>query len=153
MEKLYGWIRSVHPTPEKKTSGAVRETELVKELAEYKITHIRAADKHIETSFKVFNTIDTDGAVADLYVFDGLGVVLYEAKKDKAMIQDLYQLRMYWDGAVTDGIVPAEGILLASEFSNGIDLIISTFNTMKDARGNNYKFSKKTWADERIDYP
>ncbi len=153
LEKLFEWIRQAHPEPEKKSSGAVYEMELIKQLADSKTTHIRSSSKHIEPWFKVFRTIDTDGALADLYVFDGSQVVLYEAKKDKATIQDLYQLRMYWDGAVIDGINPVEGILLASEFSNGIDAIIAMLNATKDANGNKYNFSKKLWTEEGIAYP
>jgi Histidine kinase-, DNA gyrase B-, and HSP90-like ATPase len=153
LKKLFEWILEVHPNPEKKLSGAVRETELVAELAQAKDTHIRHPDKHIETGFKVFKTIDTEGVFVDLYVFDGTQVVLYEAKKDKATIQDLYQLRMYWDGAVVDGINPTEGILLASDFSNGVDAVMSNLNATKDANGNNYHFSKKRWNEEGVTYP
>ena len=60
---------------------------------------------------------------------------------------------MYWDGAVSDGKKPTEGILIASSFSPGVDIIIKTINSMKDMNGNNYKFIKKTWKDEKIPYP
>jgi hypothetical protein len=152
LEKLFEWIRSTHPTPHKDLAGAQSERELVAELLKLKNTHIRAATKHIEQEFKVFTSLNSPVSV-DLYVFDGTDIVMYEAKKDTADIQDIYQLLMYWDGAVEDGKHPSEGILIASQFSPGVDPILAWLNEKTDRSGNRYKFSKKTWADEGIKYP
>jgi len=152
LEKLFEWIKKTHPNPHKETSGAVSEKELVKELAELKEKHIRNPTKHIEPEFKVFTRINSPVAV-DLYVYDGNDVVLYEAKKDTADVQNLYQLLMYWDGTVSDGLKPIEGILIASNFSPGVDVILNLINSMKDQNGDNYNFSKTTWKDEGIKYP
>lgn len=152
LEQLYDWIKMTHPNPHKETSGAVSEKELVKELADLKEKHIRAPTKHIEPEFEVFTKINSPVSV-DLYVYDGKEVVLYEAKKDVADVQNIYQLLMYWDGFVSDGRKPNEGILIASTFSPGVDVVLKLINSMKDQNGNSYKFSKKTWKDEGIDYP
>lgn len=152
LETLYEWIRKTHPEPEKRLSGAVSEKELVEELADFKEKHIRSVDKHIEPEFRVFTRLSSPVAV-DLYVFDGTDIVLYEAKKDTADVQNVYQLLMYWDGAVADGITPTEGILIASDFSPGVDPVLKILNLMKDQNGNNYKFGKKTWAEEKVGYP
>ena len=88
-----------------------------------------------------------------VYVYDGNDVVIYEAKKGNADIQSLYQLLMYWDGAVSDGINPSEGILIATKFSPGIDEVMKLMNNMTDQNGNNYNFIKKTWKDEGVDFP
>ena len=101
---------------------------------------------------KVFTTIGSPVA-ADLYVYDGADVVIYEAKKDTADVQNVYQLLMYWDGAVADGLKPTEGILIASSFSPGVTTILKLINSMKDQDGNPYNFSTKTWQDEGIKYP
>ncbi len=150
--KLYEWIRKTHPSPQKDLSGAISERELVKELAELKEKHTRNSAKHIETEFKVFTRIGSPVPV-DLYVYDGTDIVLYEAKKDNADVQNIYQLLMYWDGAVSDGIKPTEAILIASTFSSGVDIVLKVINSMKDQNGNNYNFIKKTWKDEKIIYP
>lgn len=152
LESLFEWIRKTHPSPPKHLAGAQTEKELVEKLAEHKRTHIRSSAKHVETEFKVFTRLDSPVS-ADLYVFDGRDVVLYEAKKDTADIQNVYQLLMYWDGAVEDGITPAEGILIASDFSPGVEPILSMLNSSKDRRGNTYKFSIKSWREEEIPYP
>lgn len=152
LEKLFDWIRSTHPTPNKDLAGAVSEKELVKELADLKEKQIRSNVKHIEREFRVFTTVNSPLPI-DLYVYDGHDTVLYEAKKDTADIQNLYQLLMYWDGAIADGIKPTEGILIASAFSPGLEIILPLLNSMTDQSGQNYCFSMKTWQDEGIQYP
>ena len=152
LEKLFDWIRSTHPTPNKDLAGAVSEKELVKELADLKEKQIRSNIKRIEREFRVFTTVNSPLPI-DLYFYDGHDTVLYEAKKDTADIQNLYQLLMYWDGAVADGIKPTEGILIASAFSPGLEIILPLLNAMTDQSGQNYCFSMKTWQDEGIQYP
>jgi len=152
LERLFEWIRNTHPEPHKDLTGAITERELVNELAKPKDTHIRRTDKRIEPDFRVFNSISSPVSV-DLYVFDGSDVILYEAKKDNADIQNIYQLLMYWDGAVADGLKPTEGVLISASFSAGVDIILNLLNSMKDQNGNNYNLLKKTWNDELIQYP
>ena len=152
LEKLFNWIISTHPNPHKEFTEAVSEKELVKELASLKEKTIRNKTKNIETEFKVFKNINSPVSV-DLYVYDGQEIVLYEAKKEQADVQNLYQLLMYWDGAVADGITPTEGILLASNFSVGVDIIINIINSLVDQNGNNYNLVKKTWDEEGVAYP
>jgi len=152
LEKLFEWIRSTHPSPHKDLANAQSERELVSQLAEDKSRHIRNEAKRVQTEFKIFVTLGSPVSV-DLYVFDGHDIVLYEAKKDVADIQNLYQLLMYWDGAVQDGISPTEGILVAREFSPGVDIMLNVLNQINDRSGKPYKFSKRTWRDEGIRYP
>lgn len=152
LEKLFEWIKRTHPSPHKETSGAVSEKELVSELEAMKEKHTRDETKHIEREFEVFKNIGSPVCV-DLYVYDGKDVVLYEAKKDTADVQNVYQLLMYWDGAVSDGMTPTEGILIAASFSPGVEVILPILNSMKDAKGHAYNFTKKTWLDEGITYP
>ena len=149
LENLYNWIRSMHPSPHRELSNAISERELVNELKKLKETHIRSADKHIEREFEVFKELENPVKV-DLYVFDGQDTVLYEAKKGIADVQNLYQLIMYWDGAVYDGIIPTEGVLIASDFSENLTEIIEYFNEKHDQNGNNYHIIMKKWEDENI---
>jgi hypothetical protein len=80
-------------------------------------------------------------------------VIVYEAKKDVADVQALYQVLMYWDGLVEDAVTPAKGILIAADFSEGVDNIISKLNQRVDAAGNPYCFEKVTWRDKQVPYP
>src|SRR6266571_4173313 len=151
LDALFKWLRSTYPTPDIQLSSTVREKELVEELKVLKEKHIRSPAKMITDEFQVFKKLG--GAVQlDLYVFDGHEIVLYEAKKDEASVQDVYQLLMYWDGAVDDGLSPAEGILIASSFSPAVDPIMARMNFKTDAEGKNYHFVKKTWTDEGVKY-
>jgi len=152
LEKLLEWIHSVHPKPEKKLSGAVSERELVRKLRDLKEIHLPKGPTKVQTDFEVFTTLDSP-VLSDLYVFDGQDITLYEAKKDNADIQNLYQLLMYWDGAVEDGHTPARGVLLASTFSPGVDNLMAVINAKTDKDGNPYRLEKRTWKDERIAYP
>lgn len=152
LSKLISWIKSIYPKPERKLTNAISEVEFIEELANIKRTHIRTEAKRIETNFTVFNNINSPVKV-DLYLYDGNEIVIYEAKKKTADVQDFYQLLMYWDGLVSDGINPSEGILLAPDFSPGVDNIIDTFNGVTDREGNRYNFTKKTWIQEGINYP
>jgi hypothetical protein len=152
LDTLYEWIRSTHPNPHRELSGAASERELVAELHQLKERHIRNPTKHIKTDFEVYKNIGSP-VLLDLYVYDGSDIVIYEAKKDIADVQGVYQLVMYWDGAISDGLHPVEGILIASDFSEGVDEIIGLFNEKTDENGNNYKLGTKTWKDEGINYP
>lgn len=45
---------------------------------------------------------------------------IYELKVHKAEPQHLYQLKMYWDGLVLEGVQPTRGYLLAAEYSDNL---------------------------------
>jgi hypothetical protein len=152
LERLFEWIRSTHPTPPKDLAGASTERALVEELKKNKEAAIFSPEKCLEIEFEVFKTINSPVA-SDLYVFDGQYVLLYEAKKDYADIVNLYQLLLYWDGAVADGINPKAGILVAKDFAAGVEKLIAILNARKDEKGNNYNFIKKTWQEEGVKYP
>lgn len=150
--ELYSFIRKMFPTPPRLTSGAVSEKELLDDLKEKKEVHLPDEVKKVEREFEVFKNINCNIKV-DLYVFDGKDVILYEGKKDDAEIQNIYQLMMYWDGCVCDGIKPDKGVLIASNFSDGVRKVISHVNNLKDANGNEYNFILRNWKDETVDYP
>ena len=91
-----------------------------------------------------------DRVKIDLYCKTLGEVIIYEGKKEITTSKDVYQLRMYWDALVFDGIVPNKGILLASSHPESVEKIVSIINTMCDANGNNYNFETKTWNQEGI---
>lgn len=150
--KLYDWIRRIFPSPPRLTSGAVSEKALLDELKALKEMHLPDKVRRVEREFSVYEKFSSNVKV-DLYVYDGQDVIIYEGKKDDADILSVYQLMMYWDGLVSDGIKPDKGILIASYFSSGVKKIISQINTLKDENENYYNFTTKTWKDEGINYP
>lgn len=153
LETLFDWIRKVHSSPKAKLTTSIRESQLIRELADMKETHI-PDPKNIEREKEVYEADDLDNPPKmDLHVFDGSDSYIYEAKKGKGKIQDVYQLVMYWDGAVRDGIQPKQGILLAPDFSKGVEPVVELFNRRKDEHDEYYNLITKTWRDEGIDYP
>lgn len=151
LNELFQWIRNTMPDPPKEKTDRINERELMDDLKEAKETHIAATSKKVEREFDVFNQIGSD-IPADLYVFDGTDTVLYEGKKNTAKIDSVYQLKMYWDGAVKDQLDPDRGIIVASDFSDPTEQMVQEINNMTDEDGNNYNIKMKTWDEEGIDF-
>ena len=86
----------------------------------------------------------------DLYVKELNQITIYEGKKEETTSKDVYQLRMYWDGLVYDGIRPHKGVLLAANHPESVKSLLNIVNSMKDADGNNYNFITETWNDRGI---
>ena len=87
----------------------------------------------------------SDKVRIDMYESIGSENYIYEGKIDTTTSKDVYQLRMYWDGLVYDGISPTKGFLLAKEHPDSVLELIGIVNTMKDANGNSYNLEAKTW--------
>ena len=129
------------------------ETDLFEELKKRKLQYNPDPNKVIETEMHVFTSTGNtkDRVRIDLYEKTQYGVSIYEGKKDSTTSKDVYQLRMYWDGLVFDGITPDRGILVASEHPESVRGLIQIVNTMRDASGNNYHLETATWADCGLD--
>ncbi len=151
-DNLLNWIRSTFPTPPKSLAGAVSERELIDNVADLKEKHLTGKAVAVKREFSVYNRIGCPVKV-DLYVFDGSEIYLYEAKKDELEPMNVYQLKMYWDGAISDGLTPKKGILLATCCSDGVKKLIDELNTLKDLDGNYYNIKFKTWEEEGVEYP
>ena len=127
------------------------EVDLFEKLAELKRKQL--PNPHtVTTEQKVFREIKERIRI-DLYQKAADELVVYEGKKDFTSVQDLYQLKMYWDGCVIDGIKPDIGVLISSSHPQSVKDLIKYINQMTDSNGNNYNFILKTWNDEGIDYP
>ncbi len=63
---------------------------------------------------------------------------IYELKSGTARPIDVYQLVMYWDGRVKDGVRPRLGRLVCKEANDHILNLINYWNSRKDAGGSNY---------------
>lgn len=149
LDKLYEWIRSNVPQLEKDVTLSDHETDLFEVLCERMNKFNEDPNKVIKLEQYVFTTTGNikDKVRIDLYCKTSYGVTIYEGKKDITTSKDVYQLRMYWDGLVYDGIVPTTGILVASSHPDSVKNLISIVNTMYDANGNNYNLEMKTWED------
>lgn len=81
---------------------------------------------------------------------------IYELKARKAEPKNLYQLRMYWDGLVLEGIQPTRGILLANGYSDSLQEMVRILNTLPtpnfpDGRPSApYNFSLATHKDKQL---
>jgi len=70
---------------------------------------------------------------------------VYEVKARELTPQDVYQLVMYWDGRVKDGVPPRLGRLVGvSEPPTSVKEMINYWSTRKDANGSPYRFEAKT---------
>ncbi len=149
--KLYEWVRNQMPDPTKDTALAYDEGDLFDQLAEAKKTHLPGS-KTVSREQNVYGSIKAKIPI-DLYVSHAGVVTIYEGKKDNTSVQDVYQLKMYWDGCVLDGINPTEAILIAANHPESVLDLIGYIRNMTDISGRNYNFVLKTWREEGIRYP
>ena len=157
IETLYSFIQNIFPTPPKKPSDKSTEKDLVNELEGLYQATVKGVVT--EQSFATWTTHEKDQKnqpKLDLYVFDpakGKMIEIFEAKTMWAGPKDFYQLLMYWDGMVADGMTPTVGYLIAASHSAGAKSLINFFNTQKDLSGNSYNFEITTWKQRGISYP
>lgn len=148
---IYRWIREKLPNPRQEARLSDHEIDLFNQLKLRKKPHLPETDI-IELEQYAYKNLGEKIRI-DLYLNQNGKVTIYEGKKDKTTPKDVYQLMMYWDGLIYDGINPKNGILLASEHPNSVKEIIKLVNTRVDDNGDYYNFSLKTWKEEGIDYP
>ena len=153
--KLLNVIKNLYPVPDKKPSDATSEADLVGLLKDIQSAAITNKTKHLTTTKKCWTSLEPKKQpIIDLHIYNGTEVIIYEAKKDRAGPQDVYQLLMYWDGLIADGEqVPEVARLIASEHSPACQTISDVLNTMQDASGNDYNFEITTWKANTIQYP
>jgi len=68
---------------------------------------------------------------------------IYELKSGTARALDVYQLVMYWDGRVEEGVRPRLGRLVCRQANENILKLILYWNNRKDKGGHNYKLEFK----------
>ena len=152
LAELYEWIRTVMPNPPKELTSKSTERGLVQRFIQITNSVLTAPDRVVTDEKRVFSSTVSPPR-ADIYVYDGHEVVVYEAKKDTASVQDLYQLLMYWDGLVFDGVRPNRGMLIASQFGNGVEEVRLLLNSRLDHEGIRYNFETITWHEKQVPYP
>ena len=83
-------------------------------------------------------------------------VIIYELKAGAAGPLHLYQLKMYWDGLILEGIQPKEACLLVAEYDEKIESMAKTMNSFpppKFANGSDsapYNFNVCTYDDVKM---
>lgn len=149
LDNLYTWIRSNMSTPVKDLTLSDHETDLFEELCKLKNKYNPDPNKVIDTEKYVFTGTGNrkDKVRVDLYEKSMGQVIVYEGKKEITTSKDVYQLRMYWDGLVYDGVKPNIGILVATNHPDSVKSLIAIVNTMKDTNENNYNLELKTWDE------
>lgn len=154
LEKLYQWILGKVNNPPAKSHFATHETDLFAELCDNLNKFNSDPNAVIDCEHSAFTTTGNgaDKARIDLYKNTMGELTIYEGKKDITSIKDVYQLRMYWDGLVYDGLAPNKGVLVSVRHPQSVKDMVQVVNSMKDTAGNNYAFECKTWHDLHIQY-
>jgi hypothetical protein len=144
---LYCWIRSNVEEPPKAEKA---ERRLVRQLAAKKAAEPGVL--RVSQEETVYQCIGLKTRV-DLFVSSHDGVTLYEAKAKGSRAQDVYQLRMYYDGSVSDGKPVDTAILIAHHHPKEVKALIEELNRQKDPTGKPYHFAMTTWAEEGVALP
>ena len=154
LENLYQWIFTKYSNPKKNAQFDSNERDLFAVLKENLETYCHDENAVFDVEHFAFMTTGNDADKARIDLFENANgkIIIYEGKKDKTTIKDVYQLRMYWDGLVYDCVDPNKGILVSTYHPQSVKDMIQVVNTMKDTKGNKYCFECKTWAELGIQY-
>ncbi len=153
LEALYNWIRKKMPNPSKSMSKSTSEIELFEEMRTIKEQANRYAANRptVSVEQRVWHVIsDNERKLPriDLYECTVAGDVnIYEGKYHKTDALDVYQLKLYWDGLISDGIHPTCGILVADEHPEWVRNLIENVNNHTDPSGRHYNFTTDTWQN------
>ena len=144
---LFSWIRANIPEPVKEEG---REQMLVRLLAEKKAAEPGVL--RVSTEKNLYQCLNLK-IKSDLFVSSTEGITLYEAKAGGSKAEDLYQLRMYHDGCIADGMEVREAVLIAQRHPDTVRVLLAELNSQKDKKGRPYRFSLTTWDEEGIVLP
>jgi len=151
LSRVYEEILKKMPTPIKGGDDVRPERRLFTALAESKRTHMLGTPVITEEQH-AYKSLGGGSVKMDLYIASLPDVIIYEGKKAKSTPKDVYQLMMYWDGLVYDGISPTQAILLAAEHPESVLKLIRHTRSRCDTNGTNYNFSVRTWKDEGLEH-
>lgn len=151
---LFNWIRKKCPEPYENKYDR-KESSLVEDLAnKYENTLLGRVSGNLEVIRYEKLFIDSDEIISVHLRLSFLNnFTIFETKKSKSKVNDLYNLKLYWDSYVMEGKQPTEAILLSTEHTSLTHDLVFHNNNLKDANGSNYNFILKTWKDEGIKYP
>jgi hypothetical protein len=119
-----------------------QDEEAIKDMLETQLPHLVSGSK-VDLDFVTWAGM---GVKIDLLHTLASGEqYIYEVKARELTPMDVYQLVMYWDGRVEDGVTPRLGRLVGvSAFPTSVKQMIAYWNTRKDAKGSPYHFELKT---------
>ena len=145
LRKLFKWIRANVQIPN--SCRESRECQLFRLLAEKKKKEPGMTRVSLEEG--TFCTIGLHMRI-DLFTCQNNKVTIYEGKVKKTKAIDVYQLKMYWDGCIEDGVPAEEGVLIGGSHSAEALTLIQYVNRMTGPDGRRYNFRTTTWKDEGI---
>jgi len=153
-EALLGWIKQKMSTPKREAKNSKEELDLFEQLRNLKYSQLRQFDPSmiIDNEKYAFETLDERIRI-DLFQSFLNQITIYEGKIDKSTPLDVYQLQMYWDGLVLDGMKVEKAILIASEHPKSVKTLAELKNEYEDQNGDKYVIELRTWRDEGISYP
>ena len=159
LEALFDWISKKMPADSIPKNNDLEpedrdELDMFEELEKAKKIHWKKAT--ITREQMAYDSLG-ERIRMDLCITEGQDVYIYEGKKDKSKLLDVYQLLMYWDGYIFDhpdtNKSVTEAILIASEHPESVKNIIPVINERLDSKGNKYNLILRTWKEEGVDYP
>lgn len=137
--------------PPEKHDRALREEEVKKHWAE--MLEAACPGDRISREVNIWCT----GTRIDVLHESDTKCVVYEVKVRKAAPLNLYQLRMYWDGLVMNGVQPTDGVLIAANYSGNLQKMVDALNLMPPpcfpdgSASKPYNFSLSTLKKKHLD--
>lgn len=137
--------------PQEKHDRALREEKVKKRWAE--TLESTCPGDRISREVNIWCT----GTRIDVLHESDTKCVVYEVKVRKAAPLNLYQLRMYWDGLVMNGVQPTDGILIAASYSGNLQKMVDALNLMPPpcfpdgSTSKPYNFSLSTLKKKHLD--
>jgi len=145
LKKLFLWIRANVALSEHVWES--REKKLLRKLAEK--LGMQSETTRVTREMPVFCNLGLN-VRADILQVDNDVSRVYEGKLQNTRAANLYQLRMYWDGAVQDGLPPQEGILIGAHHPEEVHALLAYMNKQLGPDGRPYNFRLATWQEEGI---
>lgn len=145
-EALYEWIRGNVVLPKKKDA---QEDYLLDKLCSLK-KGVRGMLR-VEREAVASHLLKIKARI-DLLTSSEKGISIYEAKLRHTKARDVYQLRMYWDLCVAEGLSMTEGVLVSCKHPKEVAEMVEFVNELTDPAGKHYNFRLSTWREEGIAY-
>lgn len=140
---LFAWIQSNVTLPIRVS----KEHELLRKLAE--IMRHKEGVTYVQEEKHVFERDEVNVPV-DLFVSRGNKVTLFECKAKRSSCLNCYQLCMYWDGSLRDGLQVEEGILIAHSHPLKVRRLAKVLSLLPGPDGVPRKIRLTTWAEEGV---
>lgn len=154
-EKIFSYMVDNLPAPPEDKDRDMTEADLRRKWK----SQLEAQAEPGEVVCEEIQTAWEAAVSLDLYKKKSDGsMTVYELKRVAAKPQDLYQLKMYWDGLVLRGDNPTLGVLIAESFNDRIKEMAKTMNqrlrppeNKESQRSSNpYNFTLKTLVEVKL---